>query len=140
MPATVEPIGSIHLEAITLTTDPQKYKAPRMPGRGSVIPGIQGTVTIQDFPRVAKGSTFVLQGSGGQGLAHDVVNAIDALKDETGAVFAYSDWLGNVATVWIEDFDPELNAGPNAWQLYDYTLTLRIVTLASRRGVAYTGA
>jgi hypothetical protein len=137
MPATITALGGIVLAGLTLTTDPQKYKAPRMPGRGTVLPGIQGTVTIQDFPRVAKGSSFVLQGAGGQGLDQDTVNAIDALKDEAGAIWSYSDWLGNVATVWIEDFDPELNA---PWQLYDYTLTLRIVSLTLRRGVAYVGA
>jgi hypothetical protein len=137
MPAIVDAIGSIVLGGVRLTTDPQKYRPPRRPKRAAVLPGIQGTVTIQDFGRFAKDATFVLQGSGGQGLATDVIDAIDALADAVGLVTSFSDWLGTEGQVWIEAFDYELNA---PWQLYDYTLTLRVVALTTLRGNGYLGA
>lgn len=130
--------GSVTLGSVEFPS-PQKYRPPKHPKRGSVIPGIQRTVTIQDFGRTARDAWFLLEGSGGQGLSPETVDAIDALADVQGATYTFADWLGNRATVWIAEFDYALSEQPTGWQLYDYTLRLKVVELVELRGAAYFG-
>jgi hypothetical protein len=132
MPA-LEPISDVYLDGIRLTTDPRVYTR-QWPKRGSAH-AVIGGVTLQDFGRKAKDFQLRLESSGNF-LTRDVVDALDARFGALGTTYAFKDWNGTEAVVKIIDFTPVDTFLPD---LFEYALTLRVVSLTKLRGVAYGG-
>lgn len=129
--------GKVYLDGKQFTTDPkiQRNWSPRQ----SVLPGIGGTVTIQDFGRWAKDMVLTLT-SGGNFMGAELKTQIDVLMMTRGATYTYTDYEGLEATVKILDFQPQATfIRDRALVLYEYTLILQIVTLTKLAGATYTG-
>lgn len=131
----IEPIGAIFLDGVQFTTDPETYER-QWPKRLTKVATIGGN-TVLDFGRKAQDMTLRLEsGKGGQYMARDVFDAIDARAGTLGAGYPLVDWNGTEATVVIAAFDGD-EALPD---LFYYSLTLYVRALAKLRGVAYGGA
>ena len=128
----LDPIGSIYLDAVRFTTEPKTYTR-QWAKRLTLVPTI-GSNTVLDFGRKAKDIKLELV-SGGQYMARDVFDLIDAKAGVLGAGYPLVDWNGTEATVVIAAFDGD-EALPD---LFEYSLTLWVRTLAKLRGVTYGG-
>lgn len=127
----ISPISAVYLDGVQFTTDPLVYTRNWVK-RTSVHATIGG-VTIQDFGLKMKDQTLQLE-SDGNWMTADVVDLIDAKYRALGLTYAFSDWNGTAATVFITEFTPVETFYP---ELYEYSLALRVVTLTMLRGVAY---
>jgi len=129
------PISSVFLGSapVQFTTDPKTYDTS-WAKRSSVHRTIGG-VTIQDFGLKAKDITLRLE-SQGQFLDQETVDAIQALYAVRGAAYAFVDYRGTEATVFITLFEPEPTFIPG---FFEYTMELQVVALTKLRGIAYNG-
>lgn len=131
----IEPIGALFLDGVQFTTDPETYER-QWPKRLTKVATIGGN-TILDFGRVAKDLTLSLDsGKGGQYMARDVFDLIDAKAGALGIGYPFVDWNGTEATVVIASFDGDESLP----DLFYYSMTLYVRTLTKLRGVAYGGA
>ncbi len=132
--STLDAISDVFLDGIQFTTDPKIYER-QWPKRSSAHVVIGG-VTIQDFGRKAKDMVLRLE-SGGQFITRELVDALDTRAAVLGATYSFKDWNGTEATVFISEFTPTDTFYPD---LFEYSLTLRVVTLTKLRGVTYVGS
>jgi len=131
---TITARGTVYLDDVQLTTDPQVYQPLRWPKRVSVHQGIGGSVTIQDFGTYpADGKITIGSGSGGF-LEQGVVDDLVGMKNARGATYTLEDWLGNEFEVFILSFDPEPTFIGSLWR---YTMELQIVEIITLLGTSY---
>jgi hypothetical protein len=128
---TITALSAVYLDGVQFTTDPKVYTRNWVK-RTSTHATIGG-VTIQDFGLKMKDQTLQLE-SDGNYMTQAVVNAIDTKYRALGLAYSFSDWNGTAATVFITEFTPVETFYPD---LYEYSLSLRVVTLTMLRGVAY---
>jgi len=134
----IKTIGKVFLNGNQFTTDPQIER--NWPPRQSVLPGILGSVTVQDFNRFAQDMRLTLT-SNGNFMNQTLKAAIDVMMETRGAVFSYSDYTGIVGTVKILTWTPKATfIRDGNFILYEYTLELKIMTLSELDGVTYGGA
>lgn len=137
------PRGHVYLDTLQFTADPEDY-ARQWARRATVLPGIGGAVTIQDFGRFAKDLVLLLRSGPRQLMDHTLVTALDARAGTRGAVYAYRDWAGLEATVFIVEFRPTATFLPDLEVplgcLYTWELTLQVTTLSKLYGAAYAGS
>jgi hypothetical protein len=124
------------------TNDPRIERS--WPPRQTVLPGIGGTVTIQDFGRHAKDMRLTLSSAappGNQNWIDGKFKAyLDGLAAVRGAVYDYVDYTGVDAVVKILDFVPAATFHGNVTaRLWEYTLELIVITLNELDGETYTG-
>jgi hypothetical protein len=127
----ITPISAVYLDSVQFTTDPLVYTRNWVKRTSAHV--TIGGVTIQDFGLKAKDNVLQLE-SGGNYMAEDVVNLIDAKYAALGLTYPFVDFNGTEATVFITEFTP---VDTFYRQLYEYRMTLRVVTLTKLRGVAY---
>lgn len=130
----LEARSAVVLGGVQFTTDPRTYER-QWAKRQSRHATLGGGVTIQDFGRKAKDLVLRLE-SGGNFMSGPVVDQVDALFGTAGGVHSFVDWHGTEATVYIADFTPAESHLPD---LFEYSLTLWVRTLAKLRGVPYAG-
>ena len=125
------------------TTDPQDYSPLNWTKRHSVLPGLQGSVTIQDFGTFKKDDVVRLR-SGDGFLTKAKVSTFHAKFRTKGATFSFTDWLGNAFTVFIRSFTPVPTFIPDdpdgSGTLYRYDMELQVVSISTLFGAAYTGS
>src|SRR4030095_10214486 len=131
---TITPISAVYLDGVQFTTDPLVYSRNWIKRTSTHV--TIGGVTIQDFGLKAKDNVLQLE-SGTNYMTGDVVNAMDAKYAALGLAYAFKDWNGTEATVFITEFTP---VDTFYFDLYEYRMTLRVVTLTKLRGVAYVEA
>jgi len=124
------------------TSDPKVERA--WPSRQSVLKGIGGTVTVQDFGRRAKDLQLTLSSAappGNQNWIDGTFKAyLDGLVAARGTVYDYKDYTGLEGVMKVINFTPSatfLRAGGS--RLWEYTLELIVVTLSKLDGAVYTG-
>lgn len=121
---------------VTFTTDPDKYTRT-WKKRMSVHQGIEGTVTTQDFGRVARDCQLDLEWGRGQILTKAVVRAVKTWEGVRESLYRFQDWEGNDFTVEILSFQEEA-IFPSV-DLYTARLSLQVVEMAVYLGDVYTG-
>jgi len=122
---------------ITFTTDPSTYTIFWSKRRSS-FPGLNGSVTVQDFGKFAADALIDIK-SGSQWINKSVVTDMDENDAIKGATWRLQDYEGNDFTVSIDHWKPEMVAGMAILGLYTYDLLLRVHAIAKLRGVTYTG-
>ena len=135
--------GRVFLGGNQFTADPsiERQWTPRQ----SVLMGIGGTSTVQDFGRRAKDLYLTLSSASPAGSANwmsaALKKAIDAMFFVRGAVFSYSDYTGlEASAVKIIDFTPKPTfLKDEKFVLYEYTLRLKVVTITKLDGAVYGG-
>lgn len=133
--------GKVFLDGLQFDTDPQIYEPTNWPKRHIIIPGIDGSVTIQDFGHFAKDNTVRLS-SGPTGFLNQATVAALHVKFRTkAAVFSLTDWMGNEFTVFIVSFRPIATfiGLSDADNLFTYDMELRVVAIAKLFGTTFTG-
>ena len=134
---TIASTGTIYLNSVQLTIDPDVYEPVNWTKRASQHMAIGGGRTIQDFGRYAKDLEVHLSSGPTRYVTKAVVDSITALQQTRGATYTLTDWMGNEFTVWVSDWKPV----PAKFQSYwTYTLTLRVVTITKLYGSSYTGS
>jgi hypothetical protein len=143
----LETLGLITIGGVQLTTDPSVYKPFVWPKRISVLPGIGGSVTIQDFGRFKGDLRLRLESGPSQFLTHDCVNALDALFATAGGIFTLTDWLENEFRIVMTDWQPTPANIPDlgdddeiVGMLYLYTMDLQVDDIVKLRGATYGGS
>lgn len=134
----IKTIGRVYLDNNQFTTDPHITRA--WPSRQTVLPGLEGSSTVQDFNRWAKDKRLTLA-SNGNFMNQALKAIIDGLAGTRGSTYAYRDYQGIEGTVKILSFE----AQPTFYRdgdliLYEYTMELKIMTLTKLDGVTYTGS
>ncbi len=133
---TVPAIGTVFLGGIQFTTDPQIYNPLIWEKRHSVLQGIEGSVTIQDFGTFQKDDTLRL-GSGSAGyLEESVVELLHGAFRTRGGSFTLIDWRDNEFTVFITSFEP---VPTFLGSLYTYSMGLQVRTIVKLFGTVFTG-
>lgn len=136
-------IGQVFLNGVQFTTDPQDYSPVAWAKRSSVLPGLQGSVTIQDFGTFKKDNVVRLR-SGDGFLTQSAVSSFHDLFRTKGATWSFTDWLGNSFTVFIRSFTPVPTFIPDdpdgSGTLYRYEMELQVVNISTLFGVTYTGS
>ena len=132
-------------DGITFTTDPIPYDPFNWPKRDSKQSGVGLSVTIQDFGITMKNNVLKLGSGNQQILDLATVKAFFTRYQVQGATYAFSDWLGNVFTVYMHDFHPLPkirgrlpNGGTDT--LFTYTMELWVTGCTFLLGDAYTGS
>ena len=128
--------GNITIDTTQLTTDPEVYEAYRWPKRASVLKGLEGSVTIQDFGVYAADLELHLSSGANQYMEQEAVEAIDALYRVQGATYTLTDWLGNEFTVFILSFQPKPTFIGTLWT---YEMTLQVTAITTLLGTSYSG-
>jgi hypothetical protein len=105
--AVIAPVGSVILGGVRFTSDPNTYAPLTWPKRLSSFKGI-GSVTHQDFGHTVKDLLVRLQSGATGKLDQATVAALLQCFTTRGAVWPYSDSLGNAFQVLIVEFTPEL--------------------------------
>ncbi len=118
---------------IQLTVDPEPYEPYRWPKRYSVILGLQGSVTIQDFGVVAVDRELTLRG---EVLDDTLVSVIDGYYRMRWAKFLFKDWLGNEFTVRIKRF---AHVPHGRLRISSYQMDLHVLSIQKLFGAVYTG-
>lgn len=136
MPAQLTTVGTLVLDGVTFTTDPRVYEPLNWPKRASVLRGLNGAVTVQDFGVFAKDNRLRLE-SGDQFLSTAVVEQLHARYRARGATYRLQDWLGNDFTVFIQEFRPVEAQLGGAWR---YTMDLVVLRITTLLGAPYTGS
>lgn len=126
------PTGSQYV----FTCDPEDYRPWQWKKRMTVIEGVGGSVTIQDFGIYAKDLEVEINGPQDQLMERSLVALIHALFRVKGAVYRLTDWLGNDFTVFMTDFTPVADARLPG---YSYTMKLHVLGIVSLFGQPYTG-
>lgn len=141
---SLSPIGHVFLDGVQFTTDPQDYSPLNWEKRHSVLPGLQGSVTIQDFGTFKKDDVVRLTSGASGFLTQSVVASFHGKFRTKGAVFSFTDWLGNSFTVFVKSFVPVPTFYPDdpdgSGTLYTYNLELQVVNISTLFGAAYTGS
>ena len=134
-------IGKVILGGLTLDTDPQIYEPLNWEKRHSVLPGIQGAVTIQDFGHFAKDNTLRLASGRTGYLNQSKVAAIHDAFRTKAATFTLTDWIGNEFTVFIREFRPvpTFIGIDDTDNLFTYTMELQVVVITKLFGAVFTG-
>lgn len=134
-------IGKVTLGGITFDTDPQVYEPLNWEKRHSVLPGLQGAVTIQDFGHFAKDNTITLASGRSGYLNQSKVEAIHTAFRTKAAVFTLTDWIGNEFTVFIREFRPvpTFIGIDNTDNLFTYTMLLQVTVITKLFGAVFTG-
>lgn len=131
------PIGANPLPgALTVTTDPDGY-ARTWPKRRSEHPGLEGTLTTQDFGRFARDCTLRLSWSTSQPLNKTAVQQLKTWEGQASSAYRLQDGEGNDWTVELVGFEERRIFGQP--DLYYGTLDLRVLTMALYLGQPYTG-
>lgn len=133
----VAPNGTVYLDSVQFTTDPQVYQPLQWKKRATVHKGIQGAVTVQDFGTFAKDNILYLASGPSGFMEKSVVATLHTKYRTKGATYSLTDWFGNSFTVFIEDFDPE---PARMRTLFRYTMTLQVLGITTLLGTAYTGS
>jgi hypothetical protein len=134
----IRTFGKVFLNGVQFTTDPKIKRT--WPSRRSRLLGIGGSVTQQDFGLFAKDMRLTLT-SDGNYINQSFKNQVDVLRAVRRATYTYSDYHGVVGTVVIVDFDATPTfIGDGKGVLFEYTMTLDIVTLTQLDFAAYTGS
>ncbi len=124
--------------AAQFTFDPKIERV--WPPRLSMLKGIGGTVTEQDFGLFAVDMVLTLT-SEGNWITADFKNYVDGLRAVRGAQYSYKDYTGLEGKVKILDFSPEATfVRDGAFVLYEYSLRLQVKTLSKLNGATYTGS
>ena len=133
-------LGHVSLDGVTFSTDPRTYEPLNWKKRATVIRGIGGAVTIQDFGTFAKDNTLRLE-SAGQYVDQAFVTAMHSRFRTRGATYTLLDWLNNEFVVFITEFVPKPTfIGAGADLLYEYSMTLQVVTMPALFSTTYTGS
>lgn len=133
-------LGHVILDGVTFSTDPATYEPLNWRKRASVIRGLGGAVTIQDFGTYAKDNTLRLE-SGEQYVDQAFVTAMHTKFRARGATYTLTDWLANEFVVFITEFVPKPTfIGAGADLLYTYSMSLQVVTMPSLFSTTYTGS
>lgn len=132
----VTAVGTVFLDGVQFTTDPQVYQPFNWEKRRSVHEGIGGAVTIQDFGIFAKDNTVRLA-SGAQGfMEQTVVETLHTKFRTKAAVFTLTDWVDNEFTVFIINFAP---VPTFLGSLFVYQMELRVLGIAKLFGTVFVG-
>jgi hypothetical protein len=134
----IKTIGKVFLNGGQFTTDPKIKR--NWPNRQSVLFGIGGSAVVQDFDRWAKDMRLTLT-SGGNYINQAFKAFLDGLAAVRGATYSYTDYQGIEATVKIISFDADptfIRDGDGV--LYEYSMELKIMTLAKLDFATYTGS
>jgi hypothetical protein len=134
----IKTIGKVFLNGNQFTTDPKIRR--NWPPRQSVLTGIGGSSTVQDFDRWAKDMRLTLSSEGNY-INQAFKAFVDGLMATRGAVYTYSDYQGVAGTVKILNFEATptfLRDGSGV--LFEYTLELKIMTLSTLDFAAYSGS
>jgi hypothetical protein len=130
-------IGKVYLDGNRFTTDPHIERS--WPTRQSVLPGLEGSVTVQDFGRFAKDMRLKLS-SAGNFMNASLKAIIDGLAATRGATYSYTDYQGIEATVKILSFEAQPTfIRDGDFILYEYALELKVMSLSKLDGVSYAG-
>ena len=136
--------GGVFLDSVQFNTDPNPYENLNWKKRISKHPTIGDRQVIQDFGVYMVDNVLRL-GSGDKQVLDSVkVIALHTRYRTRGAVYSFSDYLGNVFSVVIMDFVPIIfrrgvdQAGV-VTDLYRYTMELQTVTITTLFGQPYTG-
>ena len=133
------------LDSIPFTTDPIPYDPLNWSKRDAKQKGVGLAVTIQDFGITIKDDVLTLGSGDKQILDLVTVKAFYARYLVQGATYAFSDWLGNVFTVYIHNFHPlpkirgRLPSGGGD-TLFTYTMELWVTGCSFLLCGPYTGA
>jgi len=128
----IGPTGS----PVYFTADPRSYRPWQWKKRASFHPGIQGSMTIQDFGVVSKDLVIEIESPEDAFLEASVVKQLHEMYRTKGAVYRLTDWVGNDFTVWLEDFQPEANENLPG---YRYSMRLKVQSITTLFGAPYTG-
>lgn len=130
-----QPSGSVYLDGIQFSTNPEMYDILNWRKRYTIFPAIGGKVIIQDFGTFMKDNTIKLASGNAQFLDQATFLAFHSRWRTRGATFSFSDWLNNAFTVFIKDFLPVVFKT----DLYRYTMELQVTQITMLWGVPYTG-
>ena len=135
-------LGKVILGGLTLDTDPQVYEPLNWEKRHSILPGLQGAVTIQDFGHFAKDNMLRLASGRSGYLNQSKVEAIHIAFRTKGATFTLTDWIDNEFTVFITSFRPVPTfLGESLTDnLFTYTMELRVAGITKLLGTPFVGA
>ncbi len=134
-------IGRIVLDGVTFDTDPQTYEPLNWRKRQTVLRGISGSVTIQDFGTFKKDNTIRLV-SGATGFLNQSTVATFHTKFRTkAATFTLTDWLDNEFSVFIMDFRPVATfiGLDDSDNLFTYSMDLQVLDIVKLFGAAFAG-
>jgi hypothetical protein len=130
------PTGSVYLNNIQFSTNPETYDILNWRKRQSITAVIGGKVVIQDFGVYMKDNTIKLASGNAQFLDQATFLAFHALWRTRGATYSFTDWLNNSFTVFIKEFLPIVFKT----DLYRYSMDLQVTQIITFWGVPYTGA
>ena len=150
------PLGGITLDGVRFSTDPATYEPWNWEKRRSVHPAIGGLRTIQDFGVYQSDLTVKLVSGPHNPLDLPTVIALHNRFRTRGTTYAFTDWLGNAFTVFIDAFVPvPLKKGfalqvssytsssrsdtSSQISLFTYSMELRVTAITTLLGVAYVG-
>lgn len=131
-------LGKVFIDGERFTTDPHIKRT--WPSRQTVLSGIGGSSTVQDFDRWAKDKRLILT-SEGNFINQSFKAVLDGLAAVRGSVYTYTDYQGIEATVKILSFDAQptfIRDGDGV--LYEYQMELKVMTLTKLDFTAYTGS
>lgn len=134
----IKTIGKVFINGGQFTTDPKIQR--NWPTRQSVLLGIGGTSTVQDFGRFAVDMRLTLTSQGNY-INQAFKAFLDGLSGTRGGVYTYTDYQGIEGTVKIISFDAQptfIRDGDGV--LYEYTLELKIMTLTKMDFATYAGS
>ena len=137
-------IGGIVIGGLQLDTDPAIYEPQNWKKRESYHPTAGGGGVTQDFGLPQKDLKITLASGPGQFMQESTRGLLQTLYATLGATYVLTDWLGNNFTVFIVDFTPVpwkqgRDAAGNLIRLYTYKMPLRVITISTLFGVAYSG-
>lgn len=151
------PFGGITLGGVQFSTDPATYEPVNWEKRRSFHQAIGGLSIIQDFGIFASDATVKLVSGAHNPLDQPTMVALHNLFRARGTTYPFSDWVGNVFTVFIDSFVPvPLKKGfalhvssytsssrsdtSAPISLFTYAMELRVVSISQLFGSAYVGA
>jgi hypothetical protein len=124
--------------AARFTTDPHIKRA--WPSRQTVLSGLEGSSTVQDFDRWAKDKRLTLTSEGNY-INQAFKAYLDGLAGTRGAVYDYKDYQGIEATVKILSLDAQPTfIRDGAGVLYEFSMELKVMTLAKMDFANYQGS
>jgi len=140
--------GGITIDGVQLNTDPATYEPANWEKRHSETMAIGGARTIQDFGTFMRDNGVRLQSGDSNPLEESVMVALHTRFRTKGATYTFTDWLGNVFTVFILEYMPVplkkgrdgSVAGGGTLSLYTYTMELRVLVITNFFGTPYTGS
>jgi len=134
----IKTIGRVFIGGKQFTTDPHIQRS--WPSRQTVLTGISGASTVQDFNRYAKDMRLALT-SNGQFINQAFKAVLEGLCAVRGAVYVYVDYQGIEGTVKILSFDAQptfIRDGDGV--LFEYQMELKIMTLTKLDFASYSGS